>query len=170
MMHRASPHVLLPGVLLLAFLTSCGAAVEKTDGQSPRTVEEAHDPGPVEVEMGSSDPMMTAMGEAFREHNPGIASVSLLEFRRVSEGGGGNFVVARGVRPRGTPPDDELFGVFVFDDSLQNIRRTLDVFPTPRWLDYNVVITRATGESVWVAGAAISDSLDAMIAGYRWRP
>jgi hypothetical protein len=163
---------LAAALLTALYASSVGCA---SDSRAPQertaeTVEEAHDPGPVAIDTGPPDPMMTALGEAFRETNPGIASVTLLEYRRVGHGGGANFVVARGIRPRGRPLDDELFGVFVFDDSLKRIRQTLDVFPTRRWLDYTVAITHATGESVWVAGRAISDSLDAFLVGYRWKP
>ena len=110
-----------------AVLAGCGSDSAPRSEDSPATVEEARDPGDIAVDTGTPDPMMTALGDAFRETNPGIASVTLLEFRRVSVGGGANFVVARGVRPRGTPNDDELFGVFMFDDSLQRIQQTLDV-------------------------------------------
>lgn len=169
-MRRVPASFLVSLVAFAAVLAGCSTGEQPSPERAPSTVGEAYDPGPVEIDTGSPDPMVTALGDAFRERNPGISSVSLLEFRRVAAGGGGNLVVARGVRPRGRPPEDELFGVFVFDDSLQRIQRTLDVFPTPRWLDYDVAIARATGESVWVRGRAISDSLNVMLKGYRWAP
>lgn len=113
--------------------------------------------------------MLASLAGAFRERNPGISSVTLLEYRRVAEGGGANFVLARGFRPRGQPFDDELFGVFMFDDSLARIVRTIDVFPTPRWLDYTIRIERADGESLVVTGAGLTHGDTPTRRSYAWR-
>jgi hypothetical protein len=51
--------------------------------------------------------------------------------------------------------EDELFGVFVLDNNLTKIERTIDIFPTCRWADCIVSIDRVSwpGTGVVVVGA-----------------
>ena len=51
--------------------------------------------------------------------------------------------------------DDELFGVFILDNSMTKIERTVDIFPTCRWADCIVSIEKVswTGSEVVVVGA-----------------
>ncbi len=115
---------------------------------------------------------MTSLERAFAEHNPSAKAVSIVEFRREGRGGGANIVLARAIVPdmvfRGRM-EDELFGVFLFDDSLRAIRRTLDVFPSPRWNDYSIHIERSSGESLFVSGLSPSGADSLVMRAYRWK-
>jgi hypothetical protein len=154
---------------LIALLVTAAGCTPRDDHSAGAAKEgRPRGPGPVTVELDEPDPMLRSLGAAFRERNPGIASVSLLEFRRVSEGAGANFVLARGLDPRGRTLEDELFGVFMFDDSLVRIVRTIDVFSSPRWLDYAIRIERANAETLVVVGRAMSSSEDSITRVYRW--
>lgn len=44
--------------------------------------------------------------------------------------------------------EEELFGLFVVDQSFTKILATVDIFPTERWNDYSVEIKRPTFESI----------------------
>lgn len=47
---------------------------------------------------------------------------------------------------------DELFGIFLANDSLTRIVGTLGVVPTRRWNDYTLTVDRVTRDSVVIRG------------------
>lgn len=71
-----------------------------------------------------------------------------LELRSTGLGVGPYVLLGWGIRPdfrfEGSF-DDELFGVFVLDNDLTKIERTIDIFPTCRWADCIVSIERVAG-------------------------
>ncbi len=112
--------------------------------------------------------MIIALEDAFASRNPDARRVSILEFRRESGGGGANLVLARGAGP-GDGADSELFGVFVFDDSLRRVLRTVTLFPTPRRNETLMRFERTTPDSVFLFAWARSDSETLMTAAFPWR-
>jgi len=163
--------VRLIGALLIVLAAGC--ATRETPGTSGgagaerdrvRVSEAAPDTG--------SDPMIVALLDAFTARNPEARRISIVEFRREAEGGGANLVLARGARPdasfRGRPEDD-LFGVFVFDDSLRRVLRTVTLFPAPRPGETQVRFDRATADSVWLFGWASTSGETLLTTGYPWR-
>ena len=81
--------------------------------------------------------MVNAIAVAFREKNPKLSTVGVLELRSW------DFLGPRVVIGWAIVGDkvfrgdfkDEMFGVFVVDESLTRVERVVDVFPTPRWID-----------------------------------
>ncbi|HET9253043.1 MAG TPA: hypothetical protein VFP58_13095 [Candidatus Eisenbacteria bacterium] len=119
----------------------------------------------------SENEMMNTIGLVFRQKNPRLSQIGVLELRSW------DFLGPRVVVGWGIVSDrvfrgdfrDEMFGVFVLDESLTRVERVLDVFPTPRWFDYQLQITRLTGDSVYVAGAGATYGDDPMLRAYKWR-
>lgn len=93
---------------------------------------------------------------AFVAKNPKVTRAKVLELRSTGLGVGPYVLLAWGIRPdfrfEGSF-DDELFGVFVLDNDLTKIERTIDIFPTCRWADCIVSIERVSGTEVAVVGA-----------------
>jgi len=115
--------------------------------------------------------MIVSLVDAFTARSPNARRVQIVEFRREGGGGGANLVLARGVRPDETfagRADDDLFGVFVFDDSLKRVQRTVAMFPAPRFGDTHMEFERTTPESVFVVGWAAASGETLLTAGYRW--
>lgn len=90
---------------------------------------------------------------AFAAKNPKVTRTKVLELRSVGMGAGPYVLLGRGIRSdlkfEGSF-EDELFGVFILDNSLTRIERTVDIFPTCRWADCIVAI-----ESVSWSGTEI---------------
>lgn len=160
----------LAGAFLLLAAAGCATreaqddAADRAGADRVAVTEAAPDTG--------SDPMIVALTEAFTARNPEARRVSIVEFRREPEGGGANLVLARGARPGSGPrgrPEDELFGVFVFDDSLRRVLRTVAMLPAPRPGATEMRFDRASADSVWVFGWASVSGETLLTAGYPWR-
>jgi len=119
-----------------------------------------------------ADPMIVSLVEAFTARNPAASHVSIVEYRREGAGGGANLVLARGARPDPSftgNAEDDLFGVFVFDDSLRHIRRTVTLFPAPRPGGTEMRFDRTTADSVYLFGWASTSDETLLVEGYAWR-
>ena len=95
---------------------------------------------------------------AFVAKNPKVTRAKVLELRSIGMGAGPYVLLGWGIRPdfkfEGSF-DDELFGVFILDNSLTKIERTIDIFSTCRWADCIVSIEKVSspGTEVVVVGA-----------------
>lgn len=95
---------------------------------------------------------------AFVAKNPRVTQAKVIELRSIGMGAGPYILLGHGIRPdlkfEGAF-DDELFGVFVLDNNLTRIERTVDIFPTCRWADCFVSIEKisSSGTEVVVVGA-----------------
>ena len=96
-----------------------------------------------------------------RHTNPEIEDVQVLDAKpRLAE----YWVVARGTN---SPPkfndsfENELFAVFVVDKSLTCVEQVVDVFPTPRWHDFELWIDAHGPKNITIRGRGITyhDSL-----------
>lgn len=113
---------------------------------------------PVDVRTQPAHPLEPGLLAAFRQVNPGIRQAFVLELRTPLPGGL-HVVVGRGLRfARQFRGDfaDELFGIFVVDASWRRIEQTLEIFATPRWLDYEVHIEDITAFEVVVTGRGMT--------------
>jgi hypothetical protein len=105
-----------------------------------------------------SNPLDHLLRSAFAARNPKVTQTKVLELRSIGMGAGGYVLLGWGIRPdmkfEGSF-DDELFGVFVLDNEMTRIERTVDIFPTCRWADCIVSIDRVSwsASEVVVAGA-----------------
>ena len=95
---------------------------------------------------------------AFVAKNPKVTRTKVLELRSVGNGAGPYVLLGWGIRPDlrfDGSFEDELFGVFILDNSLSKIERTIDIFPTCRWADCIVSIEKVSwpGTEIVVAGA-----------------
>lgn len=167
-----SPRHLALFCLALLATPGCGGS---GGARAPEAGPDPGAPGRVPVTEAApdtgSDPMIVALEQAFAARNPRASSVSIVEFRREALGGGANLVLARGARPGEVfegRVEDELYGVFVFDDSLRRIRETVAMFPTPRWKGARVRFERTTAESVFVFSWASASGETLMTTGFAW--
>jgi len=95
---------------------------------------------------------------AFAAKNPKVTRAKVLELRSIGMGAGPYVLLGWGIRPDSKFEgsfDDELFGVFILNNNLTKIERTVDIFPTCRWADCIVSIEKMSwpGAEVVVVGA-----------------
>jgi hypothetical protein len=92
----------------------------------------------------------------FTARNPLLVGTQILEFRSVSKKRGSDLVYGvRAIRADSKFEgkfEDEQFGVFIVDANRSKISKTLDMFNTPRWNDYELKIQSATRSKVVVTG------------------
>ena len=85
-----------------------------------------------------ANPLDHLLRSALAARNPKVTQTKVLELRSIGLGAGGYVLLGWGIRPdmkfEGSF-DDELFGVFVLNNELTRIERTVDIFPTCRWAD-----------------------------------
>jgi hypothetical protein len=86
-----------------------------------------------------------------------VTRAKILELRSIGMGAGPYVLLGRGIRPDSKFEgsfDDELFGVFILDNNLTKIERTVDIFPTCRWADCIVSIEQVAwpGTEIVVVG------------------
>lgn len=110
--------------------------------------------------------VLKALRSAFRERNSTIGYVELLDVRPLyleplpsPPTPSRYLILARGIRPDlrfSGNFEQELFGLFLFDDSLTTITRTVAMIPTRRWADYAVKIVKVWKDSVAVHGEGMA--------------
>jgi len=95
----------------------------------------------------------------FQKHNPNIAHVRIVDVRPTLTETPKYLVLGWGIRADRTFRGnfaDELFGLFLVDESLSSVEKVMDFIPTPRWHDTEMRISRvdaskavleATGET-----------------------
>jgi hypothetical protein len=110
------------------------------------------------MEQGSpqANRLVDLLQAAFRSRNPSVTRARVLELRSLGMGAGPYVLLGWGIRPDFKFEgrfDDELFGVFIVDNNLTKIERTIDIFPTQRWADYLVSFEKVTPSDVIVVGA-----------------
>ena len=133
----------------------------------PKTLERTSDAMRVAPNTG----LLVVLRDTLRARNPNIDSVSVLEVKATGGDAASNVFIGYGVRGdfdfKGSF-DDELYGVFVANDSLTRIVRVLDIFPTPRWRDYVLRIGAVTADSVTIQGAGGMYEDQGLRRSYRW--
>lgn len=91
----------------------------------------------------------------FKKTNTKVEDVTLLELVPFYGRSLRYLVLAHGIRQdvkfEGSF-EEELFGVFVVDQSFTKILATVDIFPTERWNDYSVEIKKPIFESIVLVG------------------
>lgn len=114
---------------------------------------------------------MALLRTRLQEVNPIIEHVAIFEVRAPWHEDRRRVVLAWGVRKdrvfRGRF-EDELFGVFVMNDSLTRVLRTLDVMPTRRWLDYEWHIANIRMDSVFLSGRGATYGDEPLKKAYAW--
>jgi hypothetical protein len=119
-----------------------------------------------------ANPLLEDVRRVLRVENPRIAQVRILALRHIVATGTRPLFIGWGVRADRTfhgDLADELFGVFAADDSLTRIVRVFDIFPTRRWLDYEVGFLGTPDEGtirVYGRGATYGD--EAWARTYTW--
>jgi hypothetical protein len=100
------------------------------------------------------NPLTAALRTVLRQQNPAIERVAILELRAASPDGP-YVLIGWGIRADRRFDGnfrDELFGVFVVNNELTRIDRTLEIIPTPRWLDYSLRVDEIVPWQVTVVG------------------
>ena len=118
------------------------------------------------------NPLLGALRDTFRSRSPAIDRIGILELRSMNYDEGPYVLIGYGVRGdydfKGDF-EDEQFGVFVANDSLTRVLRTLVVFRTPRWRDYGLRIGRQLLDSVEVVGRGGGVGDEPSRTFYQWR-
>jgi len=106
--------------------------------------------------------ILGALKAEFQKQNPAIGRVELFDVKALflnpinyPEKPNHYLVVARGVRSDRTYQGkwgDELIGLFLLDDSLCAVKRTVALLPTQHWGDFIVKILKIWKDSVTVRG------------------
>ena len=124
-----------------------------------------------EIGAAEEDQLIGALRASFQRRNPKLAHVGVLDLEawdfqgpRVVLG----WAIVRDHTFRGNF-EDEMFGVFVVNESLTRVERVVDTFPTGRWFDYEVRFGRLTADSIEVLGRGATYSDDPTRRTYKWR-
>lgn len=108
---------------------------------------------------GDGCSILSKLNAEFRKRNPNIAHVRIVDVRPTLTEVPKYLVLGWGIRADRTFRgnfEDELFGLFLVDESLSEVEKVMDFIPTPRWLDAEMRIRRlnaseavleATGET-----------------------
>jgi hypothetical protein len=100
--------------------------------------------------------LLALVRSELQKTNPHIETVRIFEMRGWYDE---YFVLAHGIKKdeefKGAW-NDELFGVFLVDGSLCRTLATIDVFPTPRWNDYEIHIAKISDYSLVIKGNSIA--------------
>jgi len=114
---------------------------------------------------------MKALSISFQQKNPKLGQVGVLDLKAWGFEGPRVVLGWAIVKDHAFRGDfgDEMFGVFVVDESLTRVQRVVDLFPTPRWFDYEVRFGRFTSDSVEVLGRGATYGDDPQIRSYKWR-
>ena len=119
-------------VIVFAMLFVIGAGVTYGQTAPPPTASD-------------SCSILAKLKAEFRKHNPNIAHVRIVDTRPTLTEVPKYLVLGWGIRAdrtfRGTL-GDELFGLFLVDESLSSVERVMDFIPSPRWYDTEMRITR----------------------------
>ena len=119
-------------VVVILMSLSVGAGV--TYGQTP-TSPSASD----------NCSILAKLKAEFQKHNPNIAHVRIVDMRPTLTEIPKYLVVGWGIRADRTFRGnfgDELFGLFLVDESLSSVDKVMDFIPTPRWHDTEMRITK----------------------------
>jgi hypothetical protein len=97
----------------------------------------------------------------FTNQNPVLTEIKVLDSKPLSSKNrsSSHVYVVHAVRPDYRFEgkfEDEQFGVFLVDANQKRIVKVLDMFNTPRWLDYELKIKRISLSKVTVSGAGAS--------------
>jgi len=108
--------------------------------------------------------LVSDLRSRFAQVNPRATHVWLLDVRSAADGPnpGAQYAALATAwddsataipRPGGPFGQGELYGVFVVDSTLIHVVRTLQIFPTRRWHDYDVRFGEVSSDSIIVLGA-----------------
>jgi hypothetical protein len=139
------------------------------DGAAPAAPRDSTNRGATEAARSDlANPLLAVIRDTLRSRNPAIGRVGILEQRSLDYIGP-SVVIASGIRTDGDFKgrfEDEMFGVFVANDSLTRVVQTLDIRPTPRWRDYSFRIARLTRDSVRIEGKGATYGDDPVVRAY----
>ncbi len=120
-----------------------------------------------------SQPLLNELEKVFTALNANIKHVAILDLQPFNYDRSRYILVGWGIsedRSFNGDSNDELFGVFVVNSELTQIEEILDIIPTPRWLDYELLIERVTGDSVIVIGCGLTYDDVPIRRAYIWEP
>lgn len=116
-------------------------------------------------------PLLDSIRSLLRLTTTAIDDVAILEVRAGPLGDPRRALLAWGIRKdrqfHGSFAE-ELFGVFVVNDSLTRILRTVDVIPTPRWLDFEMRVEAVTRDSIHIRGQGATHGDAPFSRAYAW--
>lgn len=160
-------------MLILVFLAGNGLACaqEPPSKDMPSGTGPAEAASPTKQVPQDEDKLISALRTSFQKKNPKLGQVGVLDLKawyflgpRLILG----WAIVKDHQFRGDF-NDEMFGVFVVNESLTRVERTVDIFPTRSWFDYEVRFGRFTADSVEVLGMGATHGDDPTRRLYKWR-
>jgi hypothetical protein len=100
-------------------------------------------------------PVIGAIRNLFQKESPRISNIAFLDLLPLFGPPLRYAVIANGIRADQKFEGsfrDELFGVFVVDETFSRVLTVLDVLPTPRWNDYEMHFRKPSNVSLIVDG------------------
>jgi hypothetical protein len=108
----------------------------------------------------------------FKKRNEKIEHIRILTVRPTPFGNPKYLVVVWGIRAdwdfKGDFAD-ELFGLFIVDDSLQHVEKVIDFVPSPRWNDTEMKIAKLDTDYIVLEGIGATYGGILFKRKYRWR-
>lgn len=108
----------------------------------------------------------------FKKRNEKIENVKVVDVRPTTFGDPKYFVVGWGIRADWSFKgdfSDELFALFIVDESLQRVEKVVDFIPTPRWGDTQVRIKSADADYIVLEGTGMTYGGTLLKRKYKWR-
>lgn len=119
------------------------------------------------------NPLLNELERAFTAYNANISHVAVLNLQAFYCNQARYIMIGWGItenRSFNGDLSDELFGVFAVNPELTRITEILDIIPTPRWLDYELLIESVTADSVVVVGHGATSHDSPIRRAYKWEP
>ncbi|MCD4707824.1 MAG: hypothetical protein K8S62_08800 [Candidatus Sabulitectum sp.] len=155
--YSGSCSTLLPGISILVLLVIVLAVPSTSRGD---TDEERN-------------PLLNELERVFTAHNASISHVAVLNLQAFNRDQARYIMIGWGItenRSFNGNFNDELFGIFLVNPELTCITEILDIIPTPRWLDYELLIESVTADSVVVVGRGATSHDSPIRRAYKWEP
>jgi len=117
------------------------------------------------------NPLLNELEKVFTSWNANIKHVAVLDLQAFHYDRARYVMIGWGIsedRSFNGDTNDELFGVFVVNPELTRIEETLDIIPTPRWLDYELLIEIVTADSIFVTGRGATYEDSPISRAYKW--
>ncbi len=163
--------LLLAGAGCVRVPSGAEGGQEEARASRPDTIPAVAAREPAPRETPREDQLLAALGGAFREKNPRLRRVRVLDLRAPDFFGPRlvlGWAIVEDLTFRGDF-NDEMFGVFVVDETLTRVDRVVDTFRTPRWFDFELRFGRVTADSVEIVGRGATYGDEAIRRVYKWR-
>lgn len=115
--------------------------------------------------------ILSEITRIFNDQNPNVDEIHLMDIYSKTRGSDYYIVLAHGIRGDRQfcgSLEDELFGLFVVDNSFMKVIVVLDIIPTLRWNDYTMSLEKPMNDSIVLIGEGLSYADENFRRSYLW--